>query len=268
MPKKFLSPKIIKFFSVAAICFLLIFFNPKGLFDPVRKIFFEISYPFQKTFYIAGRGIEEGASFLGSIGEMRKENEQLLKENDSLAAQVASLEEAKKENDTFREQLNLVPKDKFNLEAGFVIGQDPQSLGSWITIGKGSSDGIASGMPVIVSDGILIGEVAEVNPHSSKISLLTDSASAVNVSDLETGAKGIIRGAYGLGMVMDMVAQSDVLNEGDTVVTSGLGGDVPRGLLVGKIQEVKVSSDKLFQQAIVIPRIRYQKLDVVFVIKN
>jgi rod shape-determining protein MreC len=88
------------------------------------------------------------------------------------------------------------------------------------------------------------------------------------VADLETGARGLIKGAYGLGMMMDMVAQSDALNAGDTVITSGLGGEVPRGLLVGKIQEIKISPDKLFQQAIVVPRIKYQKLDVVFVIKN
>lgn len=267
MSKKF-SPKIIKLFAVSAICFLLIFFNPKGLLDPVRKIFLEIAYPFQKTFYILGRNIDETFSFFGSIGDMRKENKKLIMENNALAVEVASLQGVRRENDDFREQLRLIPQDKFDLEPSFVIGRDPQSLGSWITIDKGSSDGIAPGMPVIVSDGILVGKIEEVNPDSAKVSLLTDSSSAVNVSDLETGAKGIIKGAYGLGMVMDMVAQADVINEGDTIITSGLGGDVSRGLLVGKIQEVKVSPDKLFQQAVIIPRVRYQKLDMVFVIKK
>lgn len=246
---------------------MLILINPKGLFNPVRTIFSEIAYPFQKTFSIVGRSLDESFAFMGSIGAMKTENEKLIRENNSLVSEIASLQEAKKENDTLREQLNLAPKDKFDLEAAFVIGQDPQSLGSWIMIGKGSADGIKPGMPVIVSDGILVGKVDEISPNSSKVSLLTDSGNAVNVSDLETGAKGLIKGAYGLGMMMDMVAQADVLNQGDTVITSGLGGDIPRGLLVGTIQEVKISSDKLFQQAIVIPRVRYQKLDIVFVIK-
>lgn len=253
---------------MAAACVLLIFFNPKGIFDPVRNIFLEISAPFQKTFYIFGRGIEETFSFLGSIGELKNENADLAKENNSLAAEVASLQQAKNENETLREQLNLAPRNKFNLEASFVSGQDPQNLGSWLMIDKGSADGIQAGMSVIVSDGILVGKIAETGYHNSKVSLLTDSGSAVNVSDLETGAKGIIHGTYGLGIVMDMVAQTDILNENDTVITSGLGGDVPRGLLVGKIQETKLSPDKLFQQAVVIPRARYQKLDLVFVIKK
>ncbi len=268
MQRGFFSPKIVKFLVISAICFVLIFFNPKGVFNPVRTVFFEVAYPLQKTFYTISRTIAESFSFLSSIGTMRTENEKLLRENDALLVTVVSLQEAKKENDVLREQLNLLPRDKFKLEPSFIIGQDPQGLGSWITIGKGSSSGIQSGMPVIVSDGILVGKVEEVGLDSSRVSLLTNAVSAVNASDLETGAKGLVKGTYGLGLVMDMISQSDLLNVGDTVITSGLGGELPRGLLIGKIQEIKVSPDKLFQQAIVMPRIRYQKLDIVFVIKN
>ncbi len=268
MPKKYLSSKVIKFIIISVTCLLLIFLNPKGLFNPFRTVFLKIAYPFQETFYVVGRDISEVFSFLGSIGAMKTENEKLVRENNSLASEVASLQETKKENETLREQLNLVPKDKFNLEPSFVIGQDPQSFGSWLVIDKGSSEGIEVGMPVIVSDGILIGKIDEVTSGSSKVNLLTDSNSAVNVSDLETGAKGLIKGAYGLGLSMDMVAQADVLNQGDTVITSGLDGETPRGLLVGMVQEVKISSDRLFQQAIIMPRVRYQNLSIVFIIKK
>jgi len=268
VPRKYFSSKIIKLFIISAICFLLVFWNPKGIFDPVRIIFLEVAYPFQKSFYMLGRGVDETFSFLGSIGEMKSDNERLIRENDSLVSEVVSLQEAKKENEMLREQLKLAPRDKFDLEPCFVIGQDPQGLGSWLMIGKGGSDGIRTGMPVIVSNGILVGKVDEVGPDSSKVRLLTDSESAVNVNDLETSARGLIKGTYGLGLIMDMVAQTDALNEGDTVITSGLGGEVPKGLLIGRIQEIKASPDKLFQQAIVIPRIRYQKLDLVFAVKN
>lgn len=268
MPKKYLSSKLIKFILVSAVCFVLIFLNPKGLFNPVKIVFLKMAYPFQKTFYMTSRSIDETLSFLGSIGKMRKDNENLIKENNYLNSQVASLRETKRENDLLREQLDLIPRGVFELDACFVIGQDPQGSGSWIVVSKGSSSGIMSGMPVIVSNGILIGRVEEVYADSSRVKLLTDSMSAVNVADLETGARGLVKGAYGLGMTMDMVAQTDTLNIGDTVITSGLGREVPRGLLIGKIQEIKLSPDKLFQQAVVVPRIKYQKLDVVFVIKN
>jgi rod shape-determining protein MreC len=268
MPKQYLSAKLIKFIAVATICFLLIFFNPSGFFNPVRMIFFEIAYPFQKTLYILGQNIEETFSFFASIGSMRIENEKLIRENNALISEVASLQEMRKENEILREQLKLIPRDKFNLVSSSVIAQNPQNTGSWIVIDKGTSDGISVGMPVIVSEGILIGTIGDVSLNSSRVILLTDSASLVNASDLETSARGIITGMYGLGIIMDMVAQVDALNEGDTIISSGLGGDIPKGLLIGKIQEVNISSDKLFQQAVVIPRVRYQKLDLVFVIKK
>ena len=86
--------------------------------------------------------------------------------------------------------------------------------------------------------------------------------------DLQTGAKGIVRGEYGLGLVLDMVSQTDLLNVGDDVVTSGLGSDISKGLLIGKIKELQVSSDKLFQGALISPRVKYANLDTIFIIKN
>jgi rod shape-determining protein MreC len=90
----------------------------------------------------------------------------------------------------------------------------------------------------------------------------------INAQDIETEAKGVVRGEYGLGTVLDMVSQTDILNVGDTVVTSGLGGDLPKGLLVGNIQEIRTTPDKLFQQADLMSRVKYSDLDVIFIIKN
>jgi cell shape-determining protein MreC len=65
-----------------------------------------------------------------------------------------------------------------------------------------------------------------------------------------------------------MVEQSEVLNVGDMVITSGLGSNVGRGLYIGTISQVKISPDRLFQEAVISPRVKYSKLDVVFVIKK
>jgi rod shape-determining protein MreC len=110
--------------------------------------------------------------------------------------------------------------------------------------------------------------VEETYANMAKVVLLTDSESVINVRDSETEAKGVVRGKFGLGLVLEMVSQDDTLNAGDSVITSGLGGDLPKGLLVGKIQESKASLDRIFQEAIVITPIKYSNLDVVFVIKN
>lgn len=264
---KFSTSKLTKLITITIICVSLIFFSSKNFFAPVHSLFLRLAYPFQKSFYTASSSIRETFEFLGGIGSLKNENKNLVQENAKLISQVAKLQDQKNENDYLRRQFELVPRDKYNLEAAMVIGRDPQGPGSWILIGKGNGDGIKKDMPVIVSDGILLGKVSEVYEKSSKIILLTDSASSVNVTDLETGAVGILKGEYGLGMSMDMVEQTDILNEGDTIITSGLGGSLPRGFLTGKVRQVNRSADKLFQQASVIPQIKYSKLSVVFVVR-
>lgn len=268
MPQKLFSQKRIKLAVTLAVCGLLLIFNPKGFFNPIRGIFLRVAYPFQKTFYLLSGEIKGEVVFLGSISELKNENIALIRENNQLSSEIALLKDEKKENERLRAQLDLIPKEKFSLEASFVIGQDPQRSESWIMIDKGSSAGIEEEMPVIVSDGILVGKISEVYGNTAKVNLLTNSGSVINAVDMETEAKGIVRGEYGLGTIFDLVAQTDIINSGDTIVTSGLGGDFPRGLLIGKVQETRSTQDKLFQQAVVMPRVKYSKLDIVFVIKK
>lgn len=267
MIKKNSSLKI-KIAVVFLILLAIIFLNLGGIFNPVRHIVFSIIQPFQKTFSIISRSISQKASFFSSISEIKSENEKLLKENNSLSREIAQLKDIRKENEVLREQLDLAPRKDFELESAFVIGQNPEKTGNWILIDKGSFDGIEENMPVIVSDGILVGKVSEVYYSSAKIILLSDPSMVVNVADLETGARGVAKGDYGLGVAMDLIEQMETINSGDSIITSGLGGGIPRGLFIGKVQETKMSEDKLFKQASISPRVKYSKLDIVFVIKK
>jgi rod shape-determining protein MreC len=268
VPKKIFASKLLTFISIVIICAILLLINPRNYFGPFRSVLFTLFYPFEKIFYLTSGKIGNQIDFIGSISKLRAENEKLIRDNLSLEAQLASLKDEKKENELLRSQLGLIPKEKYDLLASFVIGQDMQESGAWITVDKGSFDGIGAGMPVIVSQGILVGKVEEVYPKSAKILLLTSPQSSVNAVDLETGSRGIIKGSFGLGVYMDMVTQSDVINVGDSIVTSGLGGNFPKGLLIGKITEVRLSQDKLFQQALISPSARYPRLEAVFIIKN
>lgn len=268
MPRKYLASKLIKLTLAVAVCLTLVFLNPKKIFNPAKEVFFKAAYPFQKTFYIMGKKTGNFFGLLVSISDLKKENERIMKENASLSAAIADLREQKKENEILRNQLELAPRQKFRLESAFIIGQDPRGSGSWLVADKGRSDGIDSGMPVIVSDGILVGRVSEVYDKSARIVLLTDSSSSVNVMDLETEARGILSGEYNLGLVMELVGQTEVLNKGDDVITSGLGGSIPKGLLIGKIQQVESTQDKLFQKALISAKVKYSDLDVVFIIKS
>jgi rod shape-determining protein MreC len=266
--QKFTSTKLFKVIIITAVFAGIIFFLPQNIFNPVRSGFTFILVPFQKFFYAMSVDFSNIKDFVGSIGQLKKENEQLRKDNQALLTKNATCGSIENENSTLREQLNMLPRDKYNLIPAFLAGQDPNKTGNWIEIDKGSYDGITAGMPVIVSNGILIGKVEEVNAKNSKVVLLTNSKSIINVMTTENGIKGIIRGEYGLGIILDMVLQTDSINVGDSIVTSGLGGDIPRGLYVGTIQEIHQSDDHLFQQAILSVPVQIPKLQIVFVIKS
>jgi rod shape-determining protein MreC len=167
-----------------------------------------------------------------------------------------------------REQLELLPRDKYDLVAATIVSQDSQGMGNWMEIDRGSNDGITSGMPVIVSKSVLIGKIQEVGANSSRIMLLTNSKSTVSIMTSQNSTKGIAKGEYGLGIIFDMILQTDTVQIGDDVVTSGIGGETPRGLYVGSVQEVHASSDHLFQQAVIAAPLSVSKLQTVFVIKG
>ncbi|EKE25360.1 MAG: hypothetical protein ACD_5C00194G0002 [uncultured bacterium] len=264
----FFAKKIFKVGIISAILLFFIMANPSGLANPFRSTFKLILSPFQKVFYSTAIGLENVGDFLGSIGQLKKENEKLIKEKNQLLSENSTLKDVEKENSILREQLGLLPRDHYDLASAFVISQDPNGTGNWLEINKGSADGISKGNSVIVSKGILIGRVQEVGLKTSKITLLTNPNSTVNVTSLKNGTKGVVKGEYGLGIIFDMILQTDAIEVGDEVITSGIGGDIPRGLYVGTVQEVHPSDDHLFQQAVISSPVETSKLDVLFVIKG
>lgn len=265
---KFLSRKNKKFIFVIIFLIIVIFVFSRGANNPVKGSVLYLTSPFLKTFRIFSGGVQGFFHFLGSIGELKSENEKLLEENRELTSKNALLGDIENENKLLREQLDLLPRKEYGLESSFVIAQDPLGQGNFLFIDKGSSSGLQSGMPVIVSRGILVGRITEVYPNSAKVVLINEKNSAVNCEIEDSGAKGIVKGAYGLGFMMDMISQSEVVKEGDVIISSGLGGDMPRGLYIGKVKEVGQSADKLFQQASIISPVDYSSLRVVSIIKE
>jgi rod shape-determining protein MreC len=265
---KFFTKKNKKFVAAVVLLIAIIFASSRGADNPVKGFLLRVSSPFLKTFRIFSGGFQGFFHFLGSIGDLKKENENLLEGNRKLSAENVRLKDIEKENEVLRKEMGLVPKNRFDLEGGFVIAQDPQGFGNYLIIDKGKSKGIKEGMSVIVSGGILIGKISEAYPDSAKVILITDQNSNVNAEVVDSGAKGIAKGVYGLGVRMEMISQAEVIKEGDKVITSGLSSETPRGLSVGEIGQIGQSGDRLFQQADIILPVDFSSLRVVFVIKN
>jgi rod shape-determining protein MreC len=267
MKQSFLK-KNIKLFGIILLVITLIFIGTRGLGNAVRGSLFFITNPVLKT----SRGFAEGFrglfQFLGSIGALKDDNEKLIAENLALTAENTRLVDVEKENRELRKEVGLLPQDKYDLLAADITAEDSLGSSGSFLLDKGSISGLQEGMPVIIENGVLIGRISQVFPDSARVTLVTNRDSAVNGEILESGAKGIVKGTYGLGIMIDMISQTEEVKNGDTVITSGLGGGTPRGLFIGKIGQINQSEDKLFQQATVVSPVMSSSLRIAFVIKN
>lgn len=259
------SKKISKIVLIIIIFGLLIFLNPKNFFDGVRSPIFKLVYFFEKVFQISAENIHSASSTVASIGSLKRDNESLSVHNTQLVAENAQLKKVREENEMLRKQLELLPREELVLENAEVISQGSHGLNDWIVINKGSKNGIDIGMPVIVLDKVMIGKVHEVLPGSSKIILITNTDSAVNAVTADTNAKGVVKGEYGTGLILDMVLETSKLKVGDQVITSGIS-DTSEGFLIGRINEIRSSDDYLFQQAVISSPVDLARLRFVSVV--
>jgi rod shape-determining protein MreC len=266
--RNFLQSKFFWALLVSAGLVLTVWQQPVFLTRPLKIVGTSILWPIQSFFAPIAFELQDAKVFLGSIGEYKRANEDLQKQKLVLEAENATLRDTAAENRDLRKQLELLPRGTYDLSSAVVIGRDASGLGNWIHINQGSNDGIKPGMAVIVEAGVLVGRIDEVFPLTSRVELLSRAESIVNAVTLDTNAEGVVRGEHGLGVVYDMVLQSDQLKNGDTVVTSGLGQVIPKGLLIGTLQDVRLTDDKLFQRATIQSPVRFDRLRHVFIIRG
>src|SRR5579864_2046239 len=150
-----------------------------------------------------------------------------------------------------------------------VIARDDTPYVQAITIDHGAADGIKQDAVVITHQG-LVGLVVKVDPTSSKVRLINDLNSSVSVRlQTESRTTGVLRGqSQGNLMVIAYISQTDVVSEGDVVLTSGLGGIYPEGLVVGKVSRVDRRDADPFQAAIVEAAVDMSKLERLYVLAD
>ncbi len=193
-----------------------------------------------------------------------------------LEAQLAELERENAELREFRNQ-NQLYVDLFNRAAeapqleriqANVIGQDTSPIFRSIIIDKGSRDGVQVGMPVEAARG-LVGQVFRTSPNSAQILLITDNISSISARLSSSRALGLVQGG-GLGgeMTLEWVDLENEIAVGDIVLTSGLNGEFPHDLVLGRVIEVERSEADLFQRAVLQPAVDFASLEIVFVISG
>ncbi|MEI7749597.1 MAG: rod shape-determining protein MreC [Candidatus Moraniibacteriota bacterium] len=240
--------------------------SPVGIF--ARGTFHTVFLPAEQLFSWASFGLRDAMEFLSSVGDLKYENERLTEENMRLQAENARFAFVRDEDESLRKSVGLEIRKRFDLLATEVVASGGEGGRGSVVISRGSMQGVSVGMAAVVGEGVLVGVVDEVYPASAKVALVTNSESALGGITLGNGSQGIVRGDRGLGISYGNVLQSNPLAQGDQVVTSGVGGTVPSGLLLGTVSSVRDSGDRLFREASILSPVDFGKLRFLFLIRN
>ena len=210
-----------------------------------KNIFTDIYSAVMKPFQQTAAAVFEDPSSGKTKEELEIENEELHSEVDELLQRVIDYDDIKKENELLRKYYGI--KDDhpdYKVAVADIIRRDPNDDFYGFTIDKGSRDDIQKNDPVIINSG-LIGFVSEVSITTSKVTTLLSPEAKVGAMDMKTHDSGIATGSANYcdegEFTLSVISADNKIKEGDIVVTTGVGGVYPAGLVVGKVQKLDYS---------------------------
>lgn len=216
---------------------------------PVRSVLSVIVSPVQY-------GVSLPIDTIDWLNEHTKTRHDLIKQNRHLTAEIKKLNLQIKqltllqyENNQLRYLLNSKPRLNNNpVKLAQMLAVVPDPFTQQVIIDKGSRNKVYVGQPVVDANGV-IGQVIQVGPLTSQVLMLNDSRSAVPVMDTRSGERAIAVG-NGIGQDMSLidVPHTADIQEGDDLVTSGLGLRFPVGYPVGKVLKVTKVEGEQFTQ--------------------
>lgn len=255
---------------VAAMLGLALFLGAAGqvgVLNPFQGVFLKVTGPLESATLGVVKPVADVLANAGEISDLRDRNNRLSIENEELRNRVAELEQDTQELDELRQALEINSADTSQQRlAATIVTRDLSSFTAVVRIDRGKQDGVRDGMVVLSAQGTLLGTVTKVLDDTSFVRLVTDTQSKVNAKVVESNADGIVRGTPGRGLAFDL-AQGDI-KVGDIVVTSGLGGNYPQDIPIGRVSEVSGSSQELFKKVTIEPRVRVSTAQTVLVLTS
>ena len=259
-----------KYRSVAVATVLIIFslfilsFNLKQPHETgiVRKIILETAAPFENSIDSVLSGIREAWKRYIFLVGLEDENRLLKRKVDILTSEIVNHREAYLEGLRLKEHLGLREKTELPMITARVIGKEGASIFKTIVVNKGTKDGIKIGLPVLSVEGV-VGRVVETSWNISRILLVIDFNSNADVLVQSSRAHGVLQGGGSAGCILKYIERSEEIKIGDLVLTSGLGGVFPKGLLLGTVVGVNRKDPGLFQKIDILPAVNFSRLEEV-----
>ena len=246
--KKRINSGIITLVIVVLFCLVLFsIYRLEGTNGPLHKFqaaFSQLSSPVKVVGGLSGVvGDAVSDSLVGmdpsgaTVEELRRQNAELKQQNSELNEyknSIASLENLLKVANTYN----------FDYVSASSIGSNLNPTTGLLSLNAGSNDGVSIGQAVMGQFG-LIGQVLSVGTNTCEVRLISDAQSSISAMVQNSRVQGIASGSVFATIYLEHTPLQETINYGDVLITSGAGGTIPKGLLIGTVNNVEYSADKL-----------------------
>ena len=265
---KFLNGKNVQTIVIVLAVAGLLFLALSGYLTPVFNLTLNPLVSFESWMSVRYLSARDFLTAPRDVTQLREQNAILESQVTQLQTQLIQMEEQLGEADICFALLDFGRTNpQYDYVTATVIGREISPFLQYIIIDKGSNDGVQYGMPVVTQQG-LVGTVDAVIAAASRIKLITDSTSVVNVLLQTAEVEAQLYGSLTRDVSLDMIPLDSVVEPGDVVLTSGLGGNYPPNIFVGQVLSVQKRDNALFQTASVQPIVDFESINAVLVITN
>ena len=224
-----------------------------------------ISAPIQTAIRWSIETVWDGLEHYILLVNTQEHYKEVILENRKLLNELATFQEVAKENLRLKSIVEFNAPLEGQKIVAQVIAQDLSPEYRMIRVNKGEAQGVKTGMAVIALEGI-VGRVIRVGPEFSDVLTILDIKFAVDAIVQRNRIRGIVEGLGGSILTMKYLRRTDDVQEGDIVVSSGIGGIFPKGLSVGRVVKVEKKNFGINQNVGLVPAVDFQKLEEITLI--
>jgi rod shape-determining protein MreC len=221
--------------------------------EKIRAGLNTLAYPIQLIAAAPAYVVGGLADFFTTRGTLRVDNEKLLVERQALLARLQQFEALEQENQRLRQMLVSAAQVADKAIAAELVEVSAEPFTRKVVIAKGAKDDVYVGQSVIDAHGIM-GQVTQVAGNVSRVTLITDAGHAIPVLNNRSGLRALV---FGTGnpdtvKVPYLTANADI-QEGDLLVSSGMGGTFPPGYPVARVTKIVNDPNEAFLSIIAKP---------------
>ena len=243
--------------------------------SPLANVANVIASPFRSAYTSVADWFNDKQNYYQDNTALKEENAALKKQLAEMEAAIRQAEKDSAENERLKQLLGLKaqrPDLTSDLQPAMITEHTVTNWTSSLTIDKGTRHGLEVNDCVISETGALVGMISEVGTNWATVLTLVDTDTSLGAQVFRTNDLGLAQGNFSLmgekRLRLEYLPADCSLLGGDLVVTSGLGGFYPAGLVIGSVAEVQQDDSGATSYAILTPAVDFDALSEVFVIRS